>query len=441
MPSELKSLPHSIELEESILASCLTDNAVCGDLVDLIVPTDFYATANAKIFKALVDIYKKDQVNDIVLLMESLKASGEVEAIGGAMKLANLMDGAIAIDHEVSARKLREKAALRRTIEICHAMTKKCYADGEDVHNDIDRFQTEIHDIQIERNSENISSLHDLILRSSDEYVELYNNAGSLTGVPTGYSDLDGYLCGLQETDLIILAARPAMGKSSLAVNIAKNAAKDTGVAIFSLEMSENQLRDKLISMESGVNGHKFRSGKFIGEDWNLISTAQSNLFNVPIFIDDQANIGIYEIKRRVRKLKQKHNLGLVIIDYLQLIQGDNSQNRNLELGAMTRALKIMAKELRVPVLVLSQLNRELEKRVDKRPKLSDLRESGNIEQDADVVMFIHRPAVYYDEEQYPGETEVIIGKQRNGPTGMVQLVWKGHTTSFFTLEKWQEAI
>ncbi len=303
MPNEIKSLPHSIELEESILASCLADNTVCGDLIDLIVPTDFYATANAKIFKALVDLYKRDQVNDIVLLMESLKASGEVEAVGGALKLSSLMDGAMAIDHEVSARKLREKAALRRTIEICHAMTKKCYADGDDVHNDIDRFQTQIHDIQIERNADNISSMHDLILRSSDEYVELYNNAGSLTGVPTGYSELDHILCGFQETDLIILAARPAMGKTSLAVNIAKNASRDTGVAIFSLEMSENQLRDKIVSMESGVNGHKFRSGKFVGEDWDMISTAQSNLFNVPIFIDDQANIGVYEIKRRARRL------------------------------------------------------------------------------------------------------------------------------------------
>lgn len=432
--------PQAIEVEVSILATCLTDMSMCRDILELLSTEDFYRTGHQKIFQAIAHIYFQDNSNDISLILERLKDVGELETAGGAVYLAKLMDEMPVVNHEASCRVLKEKAVLRRTIQICNAMTKKCYEGGEDAGDQIDKFQGQIHDLRVESTPEKVHKLSDLIISAEEEYLRLHENKGKVTGVPTGYSGLDHKTCGLQKTDLIIFAARPGVGKTSLAINLARNAAReDVGVLIFSLEMAANQLRNRLVSMESGLDGHKFRSGNFAPTDWTRIENARAKLYNLPIFIDDQANINVYEMKRRTRKLAQKNNIGIVIIDYLQLIQGDNPQNRNLELGAMTRALKIMAKELDIPVLVLSQLNRKLEDRSDKHPKLSDLRESGNIEQDADVVMFIYRPGVHGDPENYIGHTELMVSKQRNGPLGVVGLVWNPITTKFSELTRMEE--
>lgn len=425
--------PQAIEIEESILASCLLDKEQLVLALDILEPDEFYRTAHQIIFRSIGYLnYTVKQV-DLPLLANKLQEDDTIEKVGGASYLAKLTDAPMATDIERYCRIVKEKASLRRTIEICNAVTKRCFNDDGEVAAVIDKFQTEINDIQIEQSNEDIKSMKDMMLEATEDLQELYKNQGMMTGIKTGYKTLDFLTCGWQPSDLIILAGRPSMGKSSLAINFALNS--DVPVLIYSLEMSKRQLRDKCIAIKSGVDSHKFRSGMFSKDDWERINTAQEKLFDKLIYIDDRADINPLELKRTTRKYKQKHDIQMVIIDYIQLIGGGKGENRNLELGDITRTMKIMAKELDIPVMALSQLNRNLEMRTDKRPRLADLRESGNIEQDADVVGFVYRPEMYDLEVPWEGYSQIILSKQRNGPTGFEVCKFIKDTTRFFDVD------
>ena len=429
--------PQALEIEESVLCSCLMDSNHLEEALDLLEPNDFYRTAHRIIFKTIGFLKFTHGDIDLPLLVTKLREDDALEKVGGATYISRLLDAPMATNIEEYCRKIREKAALRRTIEICNAVTKRCLDDRGNAAEIIDRFQNDINSIQIEQSGEDIQAFSELMEAAPEKYQELYENKGMLTGIDTGYHELNEYTAGWQKSDLIILAGRPSMGKSSLAENMALNS--KTPTLFYSIEMSKDQLRDKAVSIDSGVNSHKFRSGRFSKEDWNYLTESAKKLHSYPIWIDDRGNLTPLEIKRTTRKYKQKHNIGLVVIDYLQLIQGGAGENRNLELGDITRTMKIMAKELHLPVIVLSQLNRNLENRTDKRPRLSDLRESGNIEQDADVVCFIYRPRVYNEEEKFEQETQLILAKQRNGPTGTARVGFRPETTEFYNVDYYHD--
>lgn len=436
-PSLQKLPPQSIEAEESILSAILLDNSTLLDVLEILSPDHFYRTAHQKIFTAIAELFSKAEPVDLVTLTNILRDKNQLEDVGGAAYLARMVDtvpSAINVRHY--ARIVRDKSSLRRLIAKANEITQHCYEDAGDLDQVLDFAEGAVFEISEDKHQAAFHPISKIIESNIDALEERQGKKALVTGVPTGFTQLDHKTSGLQGSDMIILAARPSMGKTALALNIARNAAIDGNVpvAIFSLEMSKESLSERLLCAEARVDSGRLRGGFLNPEDWNRITEAASVLSEAPIYIDDSPDISATSIRTKSRRLKMDKDLGLIIIDYLQLMKGRaSSERRDLEISEISRALKLLAKELNVPVLALSQLNRKLEERSDKRPQLSDLRESGALEQDADVVAFIYRDEVYNKDENNPnrGTAEVIIAKQRNGPTGIIPLTFLGQHTRF----------
>jgi replicative DNA helicase len=429
--------PQSIEAEESLLSAILLDNHTLLDIVEILDAGDFYRTAHQKIFAAIIDLFDKGEPVDLVTLANNLKGRGQLEEIGGASYLARLVDAVpLAVNAQHYAKIVADKASLRRMIEKANAIAKRCFDDRSNVDDVIDFAEASIFEISERKTSQSFYPISRLIISNIETLEENQGNKSLVTGVPMGFGPLDALTSGLQKSDLIILAARPSMGKTALALNIARNVAVDANipVAVFSLEMSKEQLSLRMLCAEARLDSSRLRGGFFSMDDWRRLTDAAGILSESPIYIDDSPSLSAMEIRAKARRLKMDKNIGLVIIDYLQLMQARGSaERRDLEISEMSRSLKALAKERKIPILAISQLNRMLEQRNDKRPRLSDLRESGALEQDADVVAFIYRDDVYNQDENNPhkGTAEILLAKQRNGPTGKVTLTFLDAYTRF----------
>jgi replicative DNA helicase len=432
--------PQNIEAEEAIISAILIDNDALLEVIETLAPGDFYRTAHQKIYAAIIDLFDKAEPVDLVTLANKLKEKGQLEEVGGASYLARLVDAVpLAVNALHYAKIVHDKASLRRLIEKSNAIVKRCFEERGNADDVIDFAEAAIFEISEKKSRQSFFPLSKIILSNIETLEEKQGNRSLVTGVPTGFNHLDNLTSGLQSSDLIILAARPSMGKTALALNIARNAAVDAGVpvAIFSLEMSKEQLSLRMLCSEARIDSSRLKGGFFSMEDWHRLTDAAGILSEAPIYIDDSPSLSAMEIRAKARRLKMDKNIGLIIIDYLQLMQGRaGAERRDLEISEISRALKSLAKELELPVMALSQLNRMLEQRTDKRPRLSDLRESGALEQDADVVAFIYRDEVYNKEEDNPrrGIAEILLSKQRNGPTGDVFLTFLNSYTRFENL-------
>ncbi len=432
--------PQSLEAEESLLSAILIDNNTLLDILDILEPGDFYRTAHQKIFSAVVSLFSKNEPVDLVTLTNSLRENGELETIGGATYLASLVEQVpLAVNAQHYAKIIHDKACLRRLIEKANAISRQCFENPSNVDEVIDFAESSIFEISENKIKPAFYPIGKIIEDNIDTLEERQGNKSLITGVATGFTDLDALTSGLQKSDLIILAGRPSMGKTAFALNIARNVAADTNVpvAVFSLEMAKEQLSMRMLCSEARIDSARLRSGFFSKKDWLRLTNAAGLLSEAPIFIDDSPDISAMEIRAKARRLKMDKDIGLIIIDYLQLMKTRSSaERRDLEISEISRSLKILAKELDLPVIALSQLNRKLEERSDKRPMLSDLRESGALEQDADVVAFIYRDEVYNREEGNPnrGTAEILLKKQRNGPTGDVKLAFLDAYTRFENL-------
>ena len=439
-PSLYHLPPQSIEAEESLLSAILLDNNTLLDVVEVLAVADFYRTAHQKIYAAIIELFDKGEPIDLVTLANNLKEKGQLEGVGGASYLARLVDAVpLAVNAQHYAKIIADKASLRRLIEKANAIAKRCYDDRGNVDDVIDFAEASIFEISERKTSQSFYPISRLIIRNIETLEENQGNKSLVTGVPMGFGLLDNLTSGLQKSDLIILAARPSMGKTALALNIARNAAVDSQipVAIFSLEMSKEQLSLRMLCAEARLDSSRLRGGFFSMADWHRLTDAAGILSESPIYIDDSPSLSAMEIRAKARRLKMDKNIGLVIIDYLQLMKARaGAERRDLEISEISRSLKALAKELEIPVLAISQLNRMLEQRNDKRPRLSDLRESGALEQDADVVAFIYRDELYNQDENNPlkGIAEIILAKQRNGPTGRVKLTFLDAYTRFENL-------
>jgi len=422
--------PQNIEIEESIICSILTcpeDELFEAD------PFDFYKTSHQIIYSIASTIYQKFQKIDIGEIANELKKQDKLESAGGLIYLSKLMDAPICIDNKYAITQLRGYANLRKIIELTNTITKKSFsANPEDVESIVDEFQSAA--LRIGSQSQEDMVSHADIIMECVEHCEIIQKNKGMIGVPTGFNDFDSILCGFQKSDLYILAARPGMGKTAFALNCIEHAAsKGAASDFYSLEMARLQIAIRNLSMKSGVNSQKFRSGYFSGEDWVSIMEAAEELSKYKINIDDTPSATYQQIQRKARKSKKRNGTDIIWIDYLSFIQGDKGLNRTQEVGTITRGLKQLAKELVIPIVLICQLNRSLEQRGNKRPLLSDLRDSGEIEQDADCVIFLYRDDYYNKTEDNPskGVVEVDIAKQRMGPTGTVKLIWHDKTTKF----------
>ena len=432
--------PQNIEAEESNNSAILIDNNTLMDVIEILSPDDFYRTAHQKIYAAITDLFDKAEPIDLVTLANKLKEKGQLEEVGSASYLARLVDSVpLAVNAQHYAKIVHDKASLRRLIEQANAIVKRCFEERGNADEVIDFAESSIFEISEKKSQQAFYPISKIILGNIETLEEKQGNRSLVTGVPTGFTHLDNLTSGFQNSDLVILAARPSMGKTALALNIARNAAVDANipVAVFSLEMSKEQLSLRMLCSEARIDSSRLRGGFFSMEDWHRLTDAAGILSEAPIYIDDSPSLTAMDIRAKSRRLKMDKNIGLIIIDYLQLMQGRASaERRDLEISEISRSLKALAKELDLPVLALSQLNRMLEQRTDKRPRLSDLRESGALEQDADVVAFIYRDEVYNKEEDNPskGVAEILLSKQRNGPTGDIKLTFLTSYTRFENL-------
>lgn len=429
--------PQNTEAEASILSAVLIDNSVLLDVLEILEPADFYKSAHKRIFEGMNALFARNEPVDLVTLTNLLRERKLLEEVGGATYLAGLVDSIpLAVNAQHYARIVHDKAVLRRLIEKSSAIAKRCFEDSGEVDEVIDFAESAVFEISGNKTRQAFYPISQIIESNIDALEERQGNKTLITGVPTGFTYLDNITSGFQKADLIIIAARPSMGKTALALNIARNAAVENNipVGIFSLEMSKEQLSLRLLCAEARIDSSRLRGGFFTREDWMRLTDAAGTLSETPIFIDDSADISAMSIRAKSRRLKLDKDVGLIIIDYLQLMRGSTlAERRDLEISDISRSLKALAKELDVPVVALSQLNRKLEERSDKRPQLSDLRESGALEQDADVVAFIYRDEVYNRDENNPnkGKAELIIAKQRNGPIGIVHLTFLNTYTRF----------
>ena len=439
-----RTLPHNLEAEKSVLGAILINNQAFNQAAEVIDAQDFFRDAHRRIFEKMVGLTDRSEPVDFVTLTDELTRSGELEEVGGPAYVSGLTDGVPrSANVEYYARIVKEKSTLRRLIQASNEVLVRAYDAEEDADDLLDGAERTIFSIAEGRMRSGFVKLSELVDGGYAMLEQLQANRGLVTGVPSGFVELDEMTSGFQKSDLVIVAARPAMGKTSFVMNIALNAALEAGksVGVFSLEMSKEQLFLRMLTSEARVDAHRFRGG-FLGEqDYERLNGAFARLHDAKVFIDDTASAGILEMRAKSRRLKLEHGLDMLIIDYLQLMQGRGRfDNRQQELASISRSLKILAKELQIPILALSQLSRATETRADHRPQLSDLRESGALEQDADVVMFIYREEVYAqnEEEKRPeveGMAEIIIGKQRNGPIGSVPLAFLKQYTRFENLQ------
>lgn len=435
--------PHNIEAEQSILGALLIDQEAMTKIADILIAEDFYKETHGQIFQAMLDIYDKREPLDILSAAGRLNDKGILETIGGRTYLAelsNLMPTASNIVYY--AKIVQNKATLRRLLKTSSDISELGFTESEDVDKILDEAEQRLFSVSQKFLKKNFISISSVLQDAFERIDELHKAGGKMRGLPTGFIDLDNLLAGLQKSNLIILAARPSVGKTSLALDIARYAAVEqkAKVGIFSLEMSKEELTDRLLCAEANVGLWKMRTGKLSQEDFPAIGEAMGALSESPIFIDDSATLNIMEIRTKARRLKAEHNLDLIVLDYLQLMEGRNKESRVQEVAEITRALKSIARELEIPVLALSQLSRAVEMRSGAAiPKLADLRESGTIEQDADVVMFIYRKIMDKNQncpEDERSVAEVHIAKHRNGPTGVIKLFFDEQRVTFKNLEK-----
>ena len=430
--------PQNLEAEQSVLGSLLIDKDAITKIADIVTPDDFYKDIHGMIFEAMLDLYERRDPVDVVSLSNMLTEKGKIDTIGGRSFLASLANAVPTSAHVVSyAHIVQKKATLRRLLEVASEITEIGYQETEDVNELLDKAEQSLFGVSQKYLKQNFIPIKSILTEAFDRIDDLHRDSGKLRGIPTGFTDMDGILAGLQKSDLVVLAARPSVGKTSLALDIVRQIAikSKTSVGIFSLEMSKEQLVDRLLCAQAEVDLWKMRTGKLSEDtDFSNIGHAMGELSEAPIFIDDSASSNIMEIRTKARRLQSEHNLGLIVLDYLQLMQGDSrSDNRVQEISMITRSLKGIARELNIPILALSQLSRAVEARGgDRRPMLSDLRESGAIEQDADTVLMLFRPEFYEGEDsENAGIAEVIIAKQRNGPTGTIKLAFLKEYTRF----------
>lgn len=429
--------PQNLEAEQCVLGSILLQQGALVKILELLSPDDFYRQAHKTIFAAMVILFEKNEPQDIITVTNILQNRNQLDDVGGPAYLSSLTDIVpVAANIIYYAQIIRSKAILRRLIQTSTEIAARCYEEQDDIDSLVDEAEQTIFEISRSKSSQNFQALSKIIPETFKKVEKLAEKKELITGVPTGYDDIDRMTSGLQSSDLIILAGRPSMGKTALAMNIVQNAAimNKVPVGVFSLEMSKEQLGMRMLCSVSRVDSQDLRTGFIKDPDWPKLARATGILSEAPIFIDDTPAMSILEMRAKSRRLKAEHNIGLVVVDYLQLMRGrGNVERREQEISEISRSLKAMAKELDLPVIALSQLNRSLESRPNKRPQLSDLRESGAIEQDADVICFLYRDEIYNKSEDNPkrGMAEVIIGKQRNGPTGIVELTFIDKFTTF----------
>lgn len=436
--------PNDIEAEQAVIGSMLTDQEAVISAIETLKEDAFYREDNKLIYSAILSLYNRAEPIDIITLKSELQTMGIFEKIGGLEYIAELPDK---VPTTANVQKyiniVEEKYILRNLIKTANEIIDLGYEQSEEIENIMDNVEKKIFNLSKDRNQKGYSQLKDILMNSFTELEQLYNQKKHITGVPSGFTDLDNRTSGFHNSDLILIAARPAMGKSAFALNIAANAAlkSEIPVVIFSLEMSKEQMTNRILSSEAMVDSNKIRSGKLDDNDWGKIAETLGPLSEAPIYIDDTPGISIMEIRAKCRKLKLEKNIGLVVIDYLQLIQGSGKRvgSREQEISEISRSLKILAKEIEVPVIALSQLSRAPEQRPDHRPMLSDLRESGAIEQDADIVMFLYRDDYYNEESEKKNIAEIIMAKHRSGSTGTTELLWLSNYTKFANIDKYRE--
>jgi len=443
--------PQNLEAEISVLGGVLQDPGALLKAMEVLRPADFYKEAHRRIFGACLDLFERNEPVDLVTLANELLRRKQLEEVGGASALSALVDAVpTAANVAYHARIVKDKALLYALIQKATAVVSRAYADKEDVDEELDWAEQQIFEISQDKISRSFVPVKSVLKGTFQLIEKLYDRKSHVTGVPTGFRKFDEMTAGLQPSELVVVAGRPSMGKTSFCLNIAEHAAthEQILVAIFSLEMSKEQLVQRMLCSVAKVDSHKLRTGYLSDADWPKLTTGAGRLSEAPIFIDDTPGISLLEMRAKARRLKAEHGLGLVIIDYLQLISGRGRvESRQQEISEISRSLKAMAKELDVPVVALSQLSRAVESRQPPRPQLSDLRESGAIEQDADVVAFLYRPAFYRArreeelDEPEDNTTEVIIGKQRNGPTGTVHLAFLREYTRFEDQEREREFV
>ena len=428
--------PYNKEAEQSVLGACLHSEDAIAKALEVLSAEDFYKSTHKKIFSVMREQFEGNEPIDVLALADKLKRKNELEEVGGIEYLTLLEDfvpTSTAVVHH--AKILREKKILRDLIQTATEIVSSGYSDNDDVDTLLDRAEQSIFEISEKRTKQSFYKLPEIIKQGLSDLEKLAQEPGMVTGVPTGFADLDSMTAGFQKSDLIILAARPSMGKTSFALDIARYVSlhKKIPTAFFSLEMSKEQLGMRLLCSKAQVDSSKVRTGYLAKSDWPKVHDAGRELAEAQLFIDDSPALSVLDVRARARRLAAEQPLGLIIIDYMQLMQGrSGTESRQLEVSEISRGLKALAKEINAPIVALSQLSRAVESRTDKRPLLSDLRESGSIEQDADVVMFIYRDVVYNPESEDPRQTEILIRKQRNGPIGEVFLDFEGQYTRFF---------
>ena len=433
--------PHDLQAEESLLGAMMLSATAIADAAGVVTASDFYKPAHGHVYDAVHTLYASGQPVDSVTVADELRRAGLLDAIGGPGVLAQIMASTPATTNAGRyATIVEEYALLRRLISVSGEIAELGYSVPEDVTKALDRAESLVYEVNEKRVTDTTKRLAEMLSENLDHLEKLYERGSAITGTPTGYIDLDGLLSGLQPNALIVVGARPAMGKTSFALGMAAHAALEGGkpVLFFSLEMSNLELSQRLLCAEAKVDSTRVRNGQLQSDDWSKISRAMGRLADAPIWIDDNPNLTIMEIRAKARRLKsQVGDLGVIVIDYLQLMTGRaNAESRQVEVSELSRGLKILARELETPVVALSQLSRGLEMRADKRPMLADLRESGSIEQDSDVVMFIFREEIYDPKPENAGQAEIIVAKHRSGPTGVVQLAFLPQYTRFANMAR-----
>jgi replicative DNA helicase len=434
--------PYNLEAEESVLGACLLSREAMANVLEVVRADDFYKPAHTEMFNAMLELYGRGEPIDAVTLAEELRRRGTLEPLGGKSYIFTLVQTVPTPSSAVHYAKIvEENALLRRLIDAAHNISEMAYGMPEDVENAIDYSEDLIYKVSQRRDNQDFQPLRELLTENMEVVEKLYERGSSITGLPTGFTELDNITAGFQASNLIVIAARPAMGKSALAVSMAQHVAveQNTPVVIFSLEMSKMELTQRLMCAEARVDSNQLRRGSLQDSDWPKLSHALGRLAEAPIFIDDTASVSIMEMRAKCRRLKAKYGLGLVIVDYLQLMQPasrSRGDNRVQEIGDISRSLKILARELELPVIAVSQLSRNVEHRTDKRPMLADLRDSGSIEQDADIVLFIYRDEVYNPDSPQKGIAEIIVAKHRSGPIGKIDLAFLQHYTKFANLAR-----
>ncbi|MGD1997120.1 MAG: replicative DNA helicase [Anaerolineae bacterium] len=438
MVSPEKTVPHNVEAEEAVLGSLLIDPEALFRVAPFLQPDDFYIRKNGWIYEAILTLHERREPIDFVTLRTELEARGQLEEAGGAAYITQLINAVPSAIHvEAYGHLVEQTAVRRRLIGAAGDIAQLAYREEQEVDQVVDRAEQTLFSISQRRLSREMAPIQEVIRRYYDRIEYLFEHRGEPLGVPTGFVDLDRLLGGLQKSDLVIVAARPAMGKTSLCLSFARNAAQmGKHVAVFSLEMAAEQIVQRLVAAETGIDAQRLRLGHLEEDEWPLFVQATGVLSEVPIFIDDTPSISALQLRTKARRIHAEHDLDLIIVDYLQLMTGDTRvENRVQEVSYISRMLKGLARELEVPLVAASQLSRAVEQRSDKRPVLSDLRESGSLEQDADVVMFIYREEMYEPETERQHIADILISKHRNGPTGVVQLFFKQQLAQFLDAE------